>query len=180
MTAGRRFERGMPEVIPVAEAALFKASVGIKYALRHAEMSRYDGRDAAGVRPSAASLWRYIEREQLLIGEAQVCAGPEVMIRELLDVLVDGGSSEARPPADLDVGKLLACADLLGVWETAMLLARARERERPGERRLSELCRRMLDDVCAAVGFTPIPEGEGSRLAVERALWRLFGFNPSR
>jgi hypothetical protein len=171
----RSLERGMPEVVPVADAALFKASVGIKFALRHAEISRYDGQEAVDVRPSAASLWNYIDREQLLIGEAQVCAGPEIIIRELLDVLAGGAGSHARDPADFDVGKLLAYADLLAVWETATLFARAREREMPGEHRLSELCRRMLADVCEAVGFAPIPEGDDSRLAVERGLRLLFG-----
>ena len=137
----------MAEPVPVADAALFKAAIGIKYALRHAEVSRYDGRDALGTYPSAASLWNYIDRERLLIGDGQVCAGPEMMIRELLDVLVKGGGSQAPDSVGLDIGKLLAYADLLAVRETAALLARARERELPGEHRLAELCRRMFVDV---------------------------------
>jgi hypothetical protein len=147
-----RLDRGMAEPVPIADAALFKAAIGIKYALRHAEVSRYDGRDALGTYPSTASLWNYIDREQLLIGDGQVCAGPEMMIRELLDVLVNGSGSHAPDSAGLDVGKLLSYADLLAVRETAALLARARERELPGEHRLAELCRRMFVDVCEAVG----------------------------
>ena len=170
-----RLERGTREPIPAADAALFKASVGIKYALRHAEIARYGGRDPLGMFPSTASLWIYIDRERLLIGDGQVCAGPEIMIRELLDVFVGGCGSHAPHLSSLDVGKLLAYADLLAVWETAQLLARARERELPGERRLSELCRRMLNDVCEAAGVAPTLEGADVRLAVETGLQQLFG-----
>jgi hypothetical protein len=167
------FERGRPKSVPVADSALFKASAGIKYALRHAEVSRYDGREALDAHPSAASLWTYIEREHLLIGSGQVCAGPEMMIRELLDVLVAGYESHAPDPAGLDVGRLLAYADLLAVSETATLLARACELEQPGEHRLSELCRRMLLDVCRAAGFAPTPEGADAQLGVEAGLRQL-------
>jgi hypothetical protein len=170
-----RLERGTAEPIPAADAALFKASVGIKYALRHAEIARYGGRDALGMFPSTASLWNYIDREQLLIGDGQVCAGPGMMIRELLDVLVGGCGSHACDLAGLDTSKLIAYADLLAVWETAQLLARAREREFAGERRLSELCRRMLADVCDAAGVAQIQEAADVRLAVEAGLQQLFG-----
>jgi hypothetical protein len=168
-----RLERGPAEPVPVGDAALFKASVGIKYALRHAEISRYEGRDALGAHPTASALWKYIDGNGLLIGNGQVCAGPEMMIRELLDVLVEGGASHVRDSNGLDTRKLLAYADLLAVWETATLLARAREREQPGELRLAALCRRMLTDVCEAVGFAPVLEGAEARLAVEAQLQQL-------
>jgi hypothetical protein len=169
----RCLERGIAHAIPVADAALFKASAGIKYALRHAEVTRLGGRDAVGAYPSAASVWAYVEGERLLIGSAQVCAGPEMMIRDLLDVLVNGAGSAASGEV-LDLGRLLVYADLLAVWETLALVQRAQER-RPGGR-LAGTCRSMLRDVCAATEITGVPEDVAlGRQLIEDRLQRLFG-----
>jgi hypothetical protein len=169
----RCLERGIAHAIPVADAALFKASAGIKYALRHAEVTRLGGRDAVGAYPSAASLWAYVEGEGLLIGSAQVCAGPEMMIRDLLDVLVNGAGSTASGEV-LDLGRLLVYADLLAVSETLALVQRSEERRPDG--RLAGMCRSMLRDVCAATEFAGVPEHVAlGRQLIEDRLQRLFG-----
>jgi hypothetical protein len=169
-------ERGTASPIPVADAALFKASVGMKYALRHAEVARLEHGDAIGSPPTAAAIWDYIDRERLLTGAVEVCAGPELLIRELLDVLVAGGAdppAHAASPDGTDINKLLAYADLLAVWETTVLVARAEEGA-AGDGRLVAIGRTMLRDVCKAVGFAIIPDVTLGRSLIERALQRLF------
>lgn len=166
-------------VIPVFDTALFKASIGVKYALRHAEVARLQGIDAIGAYPSPATLWQYIVREGLLLGVSQVCAGPSTMIRELLDVLIDGretNSGQAALCEPIDIEKLLAYADLLAIWETAALLTRTEERAGAGDahRRLRDICRTMLRDVCTAVGFPNTPETAPSRQIIEARLALLF------
>jgi hypothetical protein len=162
---------------PVADAALFKATAGIKYALRHAGVARLADGSVIGSHPNAAALWDYIDRERLLIGSAQVCAGPEAMIRELLDVLVDGGGNASPAGADddpFDTEKLLAYADLLAVWETVVLVARAEERDGSGGR-VHGIARTLLREICAATGFVIVPDVELARNLIEAALRRLFG-----
>jgi hypothetical protein len=180
-----RLDAAPHSFVPVADAALFKACVGIKFALRHAEVARLGGNDALGAFPSSTSLLAYIERERLLIGPTQVCAGPAVMIAELVTVFVDGLEPDSAPEAEpfaFDVEQLLRYADLLAVWETVLLLERADGRAPPTADgvRLRRLCRTMLRDVCAAVDFAVTPDVELARRRIEEHLRLLLRLKSQR
>jgi hypothetical protein len=170
-----RVDLAAEALIPIADAALFKACVGIKFALRHAEVSRLSGHVALGPFPSAESLWAYIDRERLLIGTTQVCAGPTAMIRDLISVLVDGRRPDAPPddePVSVDAARLLLYADALGVWETVLLLERADAyAQTTGDgARLRRTARTMLRDICTAVDFAVTPDVGLARRLIEAYL----------
>jgi hypothetical protein len=175
----RCLERGDASVVPVADAALYKACVGIKFALRHAEVEQFGRTDAIGAYPSAESLWRYICRARLLIGSSQVCAGPAALVLELLAVLVTGPDREpdhriAIEP--IDVARLLDYADALAVWETVNLLARARTSSAGNDAggRLHRMCLTMFENMCGAVNLAVPPDVELARVVLERRLESLW------
>lgn len=119
-------DRAGAPTVRARDAAVFKASAGMKFSLRHIRLARLQS--AAGVPPeplTAQGLWAYIARERLLIGESQVCAGPQKMIVEMLDLLV-AGRAGARPAAGrpAPIERLLRYADALALWESAALLFR--------------------------------------------------------
>jgi hypothetical protein len=180
-----RLDAAPQTFVPVADAALFKACVGIKFALRHAEVARLSGDDALGAFPSSTSLLAYIERERLLNGATQVCAGPAIMIGELVSVFVDGLEPDPEPEAErlaFGVAQLLRYADLLAVWETVLLLERAEGRApaTADGARLRRLCRTMLRDICSAVDFAVTPDVELARRRIEEHLRMLLRLKSQR
>jgi hypothetical protein len=60
--------------------------------------------------PNAADFHDYLEAQELLIGEAEVCAGPPAMIMEAFDAMVGGQGVAREAPAE-------DCARLEIAWE---------------------------------------------------------------
>jgi hypothetical protein len=86
--------------LPASISATFKIVIGITYAVQDLQLravleGRYDEQAPA----DPAALLDHVERHALLIGPAQVCAGPAAMIREVVALLAEGDRSARLEPA---------------------------------------------------------------------------------
>jgi hypothetical protein len=121
------------DYIPVVVSALFKACIGINFAIQCAFiMAKTRGGDGYAVQPDGHSLYQFADRNGLLIGSTQVCSGSEQMITELVDVLRDG-TDHVSPSAHavLDVivrnGSIYDYAQHLARYSVAGFLFRTLE-----------------------------------------------------
>lgn len=101
-----------PEGVPILVAGLYKVSLGFQQATFLAMMNdRFKVDPADKALPDAKGFYTWLEAEQLLIGEAEVCAGSEVMISKAYETMKARTSADkpAQPPAKL--------ADMAVAWE---------------------------------------------------------------
>jgi hypothetical protein len=73
--------------VPSALAAAYKVMLGTNAGL----LGYWLERPPDTALPSADDLLTFVEQRGLLVGPAQACAGPEALIREALEILLDGG-----------------------------------------------------------------------------------------
>jgi hypothetical protein len=83
--------------IPVLISGLYKVCLGLQLAYLP---ERFAGESTPTDLPDAAGFYAYLEENELLIGEAEVCAGSPAMILEAYDAIVGrrGVSQEDLPP----------------------------------------------------------------------------------
>jgi len=93
--------------IPLLISGLYKVCQGFQLAYLP---ERYSGEGANGDLPDPAGFYAYLEENELLIGEAEVCSGSPAMIMQAYDAIVGPHevSVEALPPA---------CASLEIDWD---------------------------------------------------------------
>jgi len=92
--------------IPLLISGLYKVCLGFQLAYLP---ERYSG-ETTGILPDPAGFYAYLEENELLIGEAEVCAGSPAMITQAYDAITGRHSvAEQALPA--------ACADLEIDWE---------------------------------------------------------------
>jgi hypothetical protein len=97
--------------IPVVISGLYKVCLGFQLATFLGSMQqRFAGKTTPKQLPTAAEFHDYLEAQGLLIGEAEVCAGPPAMIMDAFDAMV-GGPEVAREALPAD------CARLEIAWE---------------------------------------------------------------
>jgi hypothetical protein len=103
--------------IPVVISALYKVCLGFQLATFLGSMQeRFSDKTTPKQLPNAAEFYDYLEAQELLIGEAEVCAGPPALIMEAFDAMVRGqGVAQEAPAAD--------CARLEIAWEQHDLFA---------------------------------------------------------
>ncbi len=97
----------LPEdALPPAIAVAFKVVIGLTYAVQSQHLATwlagtYDAHDAA----DRAGLIAHCDAHGLLVGAAEVCAGPPAMIAEIVDLLIDGPAQPlALPPCAAAIG----------------------------------------------------------------------------
>jgi hypothetical protein len=97
--------------IPVVLSGLYKVCLGFQLATFLGSMQeRWSDKAMLHQLPNAAGFHDYLEAHELLIGEAEVCAGPPAMIMEAFDAMVGGRVvAQEALPAD--------CARLEIAWE---------------------------------------------------------------
>lgn len=80
--------------LPAFVAALFKVVIGITSTIRSQFLESTTGESDSIYSPGDPALvYEYAERRELLIGKEQVCAGPQIMIMETLQLLTYGRSN---------------------------------------------------------------------------------------
>jgi hypothetical protein len=82
--------------IPVLISGLYKVCLGFQLATFLASMQEQFTGQRPDPLPDAASFYAYLETHELLIGEAEVCAGPPAMIMEAYDAMTKGRTVEAE------------------------------------------------------------------------------------
>jgi hypothetical protein len=86
--------------IPLLISGLYKVCLGFQLAAFFGLMRERLRAEEPIPLPDAARFYDHIEAQELLIGEAEVCAGPPAMIREAYDAMVgrQAIAQEALPP----------------------------------------------------------------------------------
>jgi hypothetical protein len=96
---------------PVVISGLYKVCLGFQLATFLGSMQeRFADKTTPEQLPNAAKFHDYLEAQEVLIGEAEVCAGPPAMIMEAFDAIV-GGQEVAQEALTGD------CARLEIAWE---------------------------------------------------------------
>jgi hypothetical protein len=106
----RRHQPLRSHEIPVLISGLYKVCQGFQLAT-FLGSKRARGADPAPAHlPNAADFYEYVEAQQLLIGEAEVCAGPPALIQGAYEVMIGTHPvAQKDPPA--------SCASLEIAWE---------------------------------------------------------------
>jgi hypothetical protein len=107
----RRHQPLRPDEMPLVFSGLYKVCLGFQLAtFLGAMQERFADQTTPHELPTAAEFHDFLEAQELLIGEAEVCAGPPLMIMEAYDAMVRGPAvAQEALPAE--------CARLEIDWE---------------------------------------------------------------
>ncbi len=112
-----RLRQGPDARLPAARAAGYKLSAGYFAALHRLLEDRAHGVE----RPETAGAFLdFVQRERLLLGSSEVCAGPPQLLRKVTEVFLHGAPDEAAwaAPERLGVAAVLSSQIQLGLaWK---------------------------------------------------------------
>jgi hypothetical protein len=106
----RRHQPLRSHEIPVLISGLYKVCQGFQLATFLGSKHARGADPALAHLPNAADFYEFVETQQLLIGEAEVCAGPPALIQKAYEAMIgEHPVAQKDPPA--------SCASLEIAWE---------------------------------------------------------------